>query len=554
MMQNTVLSTAYAAFDQVADICQRYHSDASYQTIQKMVADKRQSASATIMVYGVYNAGKSSLINALLGEEDRAPIADKPETARVQGYRWRNYEILDTPGIDAPIEHQQITEAQLYSADAVIFVVNPLGVVEEAKTLNTLLKLIARKKRVFVVLNCKHALEPQDAERIKNELRTRIQKLAEEDGLNHILADIPILEVNAKTALKAKLEQKQALLARSGFPRFEAELNQFLDSIDDTAITAGFVSELVIFLEATLAKIKAQSKAQTQDASIEEVNQFFKQMGDRQTQLRSVLKNLIEIRTALIEKKAFSLISADPAQAQAGIESLVQTAHAEIANELEVELNRLMADSARLLNTLQESVSISDTINAPHVDHPNTSASSGRPLGQAESWTIDPAKLQLGLQQLSTIVKPEHLVQAMQVGKGLLPALFKEIGPATMNKISGQVFSKVMPALGVVLTAWQVGKSLLGDDPEETRLRDEARQQEQARERQEEAIRDVCQSLAWEFSTTSTKMVDDHIQSYFTQVNNSLGTVRNSLNAQQQAISQDLAHVDDALRMLKSHA
>lgn len=554
MMQNTVLSTAYAAFDQVADICQRYRSDASYQTIQKMVADKRQSPSATIMVYGVYNAGKSSLINALLGEEDRAPIADKPETARVQGYRWRNYEILDTPGIDAPIEHQQITEAQLYSADAVIFVVNPLGVVEEAKTLNTLLKLIARKKQVFVVLNCKHALEPQDAERIKNELRTRIQELAEEDGLNHILADVPILEVNAKTALKAKLEQKQALLARSGFPRFEAELNQFLDSIDDTAITAGFVSELVIFLEATLAKIKAQSKAQTQDASIEEVNQFFKQMGDRQTQLRSVLKNLIEIRTALIEKKAFSLISADPAQAQAGIESLVQTAHAEIAHELEVGLNSLMADSARLLNTLQESVSISGATHAPHVDSPNTSAPNGQPLGQTESWTIDPAKLQLGLQQLSAIVKPEHLVQAMQVGKELLPALFKGIGPATMNKISGQVFSKVMPTLGVVLTAWQVGKSLLGDDPEETRLRDEARQQEQARERQEEAIRDVCQSLAWEFSTASTKMVDDHIQSHFTQVNNSLATMRESLSAQQQAVSQDLAHVDDALRMLKSHA
>ena len=61
------------------------------------IRDRLEDGRPTIMVYGIYNAGKSTLLNALAGEE-RAPVSNRPETSVVTPYYWRDFEILDTPG------------------------------------------------------------------------------------------------------------------------------------------------------------------------------------------------------------------------------------------------------------------------------------------------------------------------------------------------------------------------------------------------------------------------------------------------------------------------
>ena len=131
MTQPGPMTQLLALYDEVDGLCETYnpHTVASIRELRRA---KKAQAGASIMVYGVYNAGKSTLINALLGQE-LAAVADVPETARVQGYRWGDFEVLDTPGIDAPLEHEAITREQLVQSDVVIFVVNPLGVVEEEK-------------------------------------------------------------------------------------------------------------------------------------------------------------------------------------------------------------------------------------------------------------------------------------------------------------------------------------------------------------------------------------------------------------------------------------
>lgn len=548
-MSNIVISDVYATFDSVANICQRYNP-AEFQTINRMVTDKRQSPSASIMVYGVYNAGKSTMINALLGEDGRASVADKPETAKISSYRWGEYEILDTPGIDAPIAHEAVTREQLYSADVVIFVVNPLGIIEELQTLNALLELIERKKKVFVVLNCKNKLDPSDAELIKNELRKRIQVLAEQKGLTSILINIPMIEVNAKTALKAKIDGKDNLLNSSGFPRFEAELKDFLASIDDKAIIVNTVSELLKFIESTLIKIDAH----TNNSTIAKIDNFFEDIGKRQITLRSVLKSLIDAKASFIEKKSFSVISANPEIAQSNIESLIQLANTEIFNELEVELNRLSTDSARLLNTMQESITVPSNITLPEVEIANVSSSDQSGIEFAQSKGIDPAALQIGLQQLGSIVKPDHLVEAMKLGKDLMPTLFKGVGPATMGKIASNILGKAVPVINAVLAIWQVGKGLFGTDPEEARILAEERQRELAEERRNEAVRDASENIAWEFKTAITKAVNENIQNNFAEVNNSLTKIRESFGNEQRTLSQDRAQVAQALAKLQNYA
>lgn len=116
----------FATFDLTAKLANQFPELArEFAPVQQQFDDKRLQPDACIMVYGIYNAGKSTLINALIGERV-AKTGDIPMTSSVDDYRWNNSIILDTPGVDAPMEHEKVTREQMLKADAVIFVVNPL--------------------------------------------------------------------------------------------------------------------------------------------------------------------------------------------------------------------------------------------------------------------------------------------------------------------------------------------------------------------------------------------------------------------------------------------
>jgi len=78
----------------------------------------------TVAVLGQYNHGKSSLLNALIGE-DRFAVSDKRETVETQvqecnGIRW-----IDTPGLDADIaleDDRQANDAASHEADVRVLV------------------------------------------------------------------------------------------------------------------------------------------------------------------------------------------------------------------------------------------------------------------------------------------------------------------------------------------------------------------------------------------------------------------------------------------------
>lgn len=535
MTQDSILSQAFAVFDAVDGVCEKYNP-AGLAPIRKMVGTKRSSPSASIMVYGVYNAGKSTLINALLGEADRAKVADKPETDKISRYQWREFEILDTPGIDAPISHEQVTREQLYSVDVVIFVVNPLGVVEEAKTLSTLLELIERKKKIVLVLNCKNKLEPLDAEKIKEELRVRIQEMAHERGLGQVLQQIPILEVNAKTALKAKLEGKENLLANSGFPLLERELYKFLSSVKQSEIISSFVTELVGFLDETVRLLDQQNDS----SSISQIDDFYAEIARREVNIRASLKSLAEAKSLFIEKRAFSIFSSGSEGVQGEIEELIQASSDEVFSELEAELRRLASDASMLLNDLLEDIRVTGCVETPTADF--TTLSGGAVPGSVSPGAgIDLTALEAGVKQVGALLKPDHVISAMQVGKDLLPSLFKGIGPATMEKVAGQIIGKIIPVIGLVFQAGMMLYSLLGKDSEEQRLQEQARMQEQAQERRIQAIRDLSENIAWEFKTSIIKVVDDNIRSNFADVNGKLKEIRSSFSEAQRELSEDRA-------------
>lgn len=534
MSQQPPISHVLSLYDDVDELCAVYNPSAT-PVIRKMVASRKASAAATIMVYGVYNAGKSTLINALLGAE-LAQVADTPETYRIQGYRWGDFEILDTPGIDAPQAHEQVTREQLYGADVVIFVVNPLGVVEEEATLSALLELVERNKQIFLVLNRKKPLEPLEAERIKDQLRERIQQMARARGLPQVLQAIPILEVNARSALKAKLEHKNNLLQNSGFPKFESELNQFFASIEQRQIVAGVATDLSGFIDETLGLLDQQRD----QAASARIDAFYAQIARREIDLRSLLKASVQAKSAGVAQGSIMAMHQDAEGAQAKIDGLIRRANEQVCGDLDDELKRLALDASQLLDEMLDQVRVQQA-GAPSkgtLDIPG--ASVGEPSTSTGS-TVDMSLLEAGVRQAGGALRTEHVVTVMKLGKEWLPTLFKGIGPVTMGKVAEQVVGKVLPAIGVV---YQVGKLIytaFAGDPEQQRLEEQSRQQQQERERRDQAIKSLGDDIAWEFSRVLTEVVEANITSNFALVNDKLKTLRDSLSQTERKLSEDRA-------------
>ncbi|MBH3346154.1 dynamin family protein [Pseudomonas parafulva] len=531
-------------YDEVDALCETYNPNA-IASIRELSRAKKAQPGATIMVYGVYNAGKSTLINALLGQE-LATVADVPETARVQGYRWGDFEVLDTPGIDAPLEHEEITREQLIQSDVVIFVVNPLGVVEEEKTLDVLLELVLAGKMIFLVLNCKNRFDPIDLERVKDELRQRIQLKA---GTQRVLDHIPIVEVNARTALKAKLENKQNLLNSSGFPKFESALAEFFGSVEQKAIVARVATELSCFIQETVDVLDEQQD----QASIKRLDTFYAEIARREIDIHRGLKSLIEAKAAFISKSTVNALHLNSEGAQGKIEQLIGQANHEVCTELEAELSRLGLDASEMLDEVIREVRVQPQSYAGQAT-PNLEAQAAHADQLPASLGIDMSLLESGVRQAGSMLKAEHVISVMKVGKEWLPTLFKGIGPATMGKVAEQIVGKVIPVIGI---AFQVGSTLysaFAGDPEQQRLNEQAQREAQERERRDQAIQAFGEETAWEFSQSLNGMVETHLKASFAEIKEKLQSLRGSLNQNQRRLSEDRERLVQCLAAMDEYA
>lgn len=74
-----------------------------------------------ILCTGIYNAGKSTLLNALLGEE-KFPTGDIPTTKATARAESNGAVYTDTPGLNAAAEDDQETQTAYESADFILFV------------------------------------------------------------------------------------------------------------------------------------------------------------------------------------------------------------------------------------------------------------------------------------------------------------------------------------------------------------------------------------------------------------------------------------------------
>lgn len=210
---------------------------------KELYKEKSGNQEPLIMIYGMYSHGKSTLVNALLGRES-AKMDITPTTAAPDKYKWENADciLLDTPGISAKGEHTNIAKASAKANELVVFVVES-GSFEGNVVWNEIINLVKKGQKTCLIINdfdnCMSDIER--SERLKNEFRIHLQKAASQAQLQeiNIVEKVPLRMVNAKMALKGRLENKPQLVERSGIYETENLLIEMVKDInlDDIILT-----------------------------------------------------------------------------------------------------------------------------------------------------------------------------------------------------------------------------------------------------------------------------------------------------------------------------
>jgi small GTP-binding protein len=203
-----------------------------------------------IVVAGEFNAGKSALINSLLGEKVLAE-GTTPTTSRVTLIKWgerpaeqvvdesfaiytyplqllKELNIVDTPGTNAIIRrHERLTDEFVPRSDLVLFVTSADHPLTESER-QFLERILAWGKKIVFVLNKVDIFENDSA---LQEVRDFIQTHA-----TTILGDQPqLVPVSAKLAQRALSASEPAERARLRDLSHLDELEQFITAtLDDT--------------------------------------------------------------------------------------------------------------------------------------------------------------------------------------------------------------------------------------------------------------------------------------------------------------------------------
>lgn len=191
------------------------------QLLDQLFAVKNnQNALPKVVVYGVYNSGKSSLLNSLTGhvEQEYFATRDIPETKATKTLEQHGICYVDTPGLDVDELDTKQAMAGVDQADILMFVhkldAGPIQA-EQVESLQQLVLSHGNPAQVLAVITAAEEAEQQ-------------QELVEDIGaqLQQIVPGCTPFLVSNTRFQKGVREGKQALVHHSGIPQLLEALHQ----------------------------------------------------------------------------------------------------------------------------------------------------------------------------------------------------------------------------------------------------------------------------------------------------------------------------------------
>ncbi len=396
----------------------------------------------TLMVYGTYNAGKSSLLNALFGQEEKAKTGDSPETSKIQAYKYNGYTIYDTPGINAPIDHDKVTKEHLKKAEMILFVISNDGSLEEEYVYQRISEIVKSNKPLIIVLNNKRGIDISSKEAIDemDKVNLNLSKIGDRNGIDKIENKVSLCMVNAKTSLKGKVEKKQLILKKSNILQLERLINQTLSDSGSKEVENTLNLYIKDFVERVISQID-QSIDNVQVRKVEELITYLEKlkMGSSVRLSNQIDKQMIRLSDEL---EIVFLDDEDVTESLA--REYIDTNLDKISQVVESEFKKINSDLKTKINDFSvefEKISAGYQANLPR-EQLKTSDSPLLPEeleGKIKDVLTSPKVVEAGTAQVLTLAK-EFLPKVVMHGKG----------PVWISKIS----AKAGPLVTVAVEAF----------------------------------------------------------------------------------------------------
>ena len=503
---------------------------------------KVKSTLPEIMVYGIFSAGKSSIINELIGD-DKARVSEIPETDKITYYDWQGYKLADTPGVDAPIEHEEITKEHLKKADIVLFVMSNAGGYERETNYSRMKDIADAGKKIIIVLNDKTGdLGKHDdtLQLIKQKIDANMRKT----GIANIDDRFHIEIVNADRARKGRITNKTALVEMSNINGLK---NIILTELKKTS-SFDVLRRSIVQMEECLEKFAEEVKAQESSELLVKMNQVLENFGIQKRNIRQQVNTFIDRKTDLLAPEMAEAIWSNR-ENQDNINKVVGEKLAKLNQSVEEHIQQLIEEATETLDMELKSF-VEAKIETSSVDADSLKNILAN-LEQLNSSLTGEASVNKDLltdtgdfdmKEIMVTPAVAEMVGSLLVGSGksVVSSLAKtSIGKAfagtTIGKMLGSATSSVMPMppipgpipippTEIIEILIRIFKFLGGND-DNKRLEEEARQRnEAARQRLEmekqarQEINQKClywvDNLADELKSAANQAIKETLNTY----------------------------------------
>lgn len=463
------------------------------KNIEQIYIDKLAEMKPQIMVYGIYNAGKSSIINALVGEE-RAKVADIPTTDNIDFYEWNGYKIADTPGVGAPIEHQKVTEEHLKKADIVLFVMSTSGSHDKKENYTRMKDIAAAGKKIIIVLNDKQGdLGKNDINlsEIKGKVISNMQTI----GISGV-DEFCIVTVNALRAKNGRLKNNDKLVQMSNFEELEKIIKSELKNTNSFDIIKNAVYEI----EKSLALIISELDENENQEEIKNLNEILNTLREQKINIRKEIKEYISRVTGrlgqrlpdiiwehrqepeVIDKSVQMEIQKTINLVQKEMEIKIMDMQSILATELEGFLAKIKNINVALDNDIKVGMPAVEEWNMPkegvsweerkvQIDKLAKATKEIYDIYKASKSAIDVSKLAISGSIVKTFAPDITGIIAKRLA---VTSIGKILGGTAITGIGGSIAQVVIPYIGPILTIIAVVKSFFGDNGDMERAQAEA--------------------------------------------------------------------------------
>ena len=491
--------------------------------IKKIYDGKLTELQPQIMVYGIYNAGKSSIINELM-RADLAPVADRPMTDSVDYYEWNGYRIADTPGVGAPIEHEEITEEHLKQADVVLFVMSMSGASERGQNYERLKNIVDSGKKVIIVLNDKTGEfgteNTANVDLMKNQIYKNMKDMRIDND------NFCIVTVNAARAKKARETGKEVFYDWSNFAELEKVILSELKKTRAFDIMRNAIREI----EQPLKGIIIALKEAEDDEAVGEMQELLEKIRQQKANLRQEMQDYILGKTARMNNELPKLIwekRTNQEEVRKVTEEYFRKICDSVGTEFDTKFADTMGDIKTELNTMETKLQAikekmfrqSDVgeIRIENIDIPDAVANK-EALGNLD-------KMGLAVTAAGAALQQEAVKAGLKAAAGAIAKSF--IGKTVVGKLLTSIIAAPMPPVAIILTAIGILKSIFGGSDEDPNAR--VAQENEYNRRKAEAEAQAQQELNQKVGYMAEDLAENLVHTVNDTIKENIGKVEDSI-------------------------